>query len=66
MLWVLVTAEFQYQANAQHWPGGPLTVQHPNVLALLDALAAACPLEARSDISQVINGCSAKGVFGVG
>lgn len=66
VLWVLVTAEVQCQANTRYWPGGRIKVQHPKLLAPLHAPAPACPHEARSGNSQVINRCSVTGAFYVG
>ena len=66
VLWVLVTAEVQCQANAQRCPEGLINVQHPYLLALVGAPAPACPHEARTSDSQVTYRCSTKGAFCVG
>lgn len=56
----------QCQANTRYWPGGWINVQHLKLLAPLHAPAPACPHEARSGNSQVINRYSIIGAFYVG
>lgn len=60
MLWVLVVSKVQCLSNTQHWPEGPINVQHPNLLALLDDLALLCPHEA---IHRSLTGIPPKGPF---
>lgn len=51
-LCVLVAVEVQCQANVQHWPEGPINIQHSHRLSLLDAPATTCPHEAKSGNSR--------------
>lgn len=66
VLWVLVTTEVQCQANAQHWPQGLMSVQHPNLLALHDAPALDCPMRQELVIHRSLIGAALKGHFVLG